>query len=257
MLLTTILIFFIALLANLGDFFGTTFIGRPLVTGMLVGLVMGNLREGLMIGASLELVWMGLMGIGATIPPDVVSGGILGTAFALLMGKGIEVALTLALPIATLGVVIKNIFYVAITPALTHKADRYAEEGEITKAANMHIVAIFAKEITMSLFITISFYFGSSAISKILALIPQAFIDGMNVATGLIPAVGFAMLIGMTYSKKVAPFFFLGFVLAAYLKLPMLAVAIIGGICGIVMFIIFSEIDKNKTRVEVGSDEDF
>lgn len=257
MLLNTILIFFIALLANLGDFFGTTFIGRPLVTGMLVGLAMGDVTQGLIIGASLELVWMGLMGIGATVPPDVVAGGVLGTAFALLTKQGVDVALTLALPIATLYVFIKNIFYVVITPGLTHKADKYAEEGQITKAANMHIVAIFAKEITMSLLIAISFYFGSSAIAGILALVPQFFIDGMNVATGLIPAVGFAMLIGMVFSKKVAPFFFLGFVLAAYLKLPMLGVAIIGGVCGVVMFIIFSEIDKKKVTAEVGNDEDF
>ena len=45
---------------------------------------------------------MGIAGIGASTPPDVVTGGILGTAFAILSNSGVEVALALAVPIAVL-----------------------------------------------------------------------------------------------------------------------------------------------------------
>ena len=46
-----------------------------------VGLVLGDVKNGIIIGAQLELIWMGIAGIGASTPPDVVTGGILGTAF--------------------------------------------------------------------------------------------------------------------------------------------------------------------------------
>lgn len=250
-------IFLIAVIANLQDFTGTTFIGRPLVTGCLVGLVLGDIQNGLIIGATLELIFMGLMGVGATVPPDEVSGGILATAFAIKTGSGVDVALTLALPIATLGLVVKNFLYVVVIPAMSQKADTYAERGEITKAANMHIWASMTRVLLMSILIAVSYYIGSGAVESIVNAIPQAFVEGMNIATGVLPAVGFAMLIGMTFTKKVAPFFFLGFVLSAYLKMDMLGIAIIGGIFGAVMFIIMNEIDNKSIRKEIVEDEDF
>ena len=166
-------------------------------------------------------------------------------------------AVTLALPIATLGLVVKNFLYVVVIPAMSQKADTYAERGEITKAANMHIWASMTRVLLMSILIAVSYYIGSGAVESIVNAIPQAFVEGMNIATGVLPAVGFAMLIGMTFTKKVAPFFFLGFVLSAYLKMDMLGIAIIGGIFGAVMFIIMNEIDNKSIRKEIVEDEDF
>lgn len=57
---------------------GTNYIFRPLVTGVLVGIVMGDVRQGTIIGASLELMFMGAVSVGAYIPPDIVTGGISG-----------------------------------------------------------------------------------------------------------------------------------------------------------------------------------
>lgn len=43
-----------------------------------------------MVGASLELVYMGTLTIGGAFPPDIYTGGILGTAFAITTGSGIR-----------------------------------------------------------------------------------------------------------------------------------------------------------------------
>ena len=95
-----------------GRIFGQMMFDRPLVTGLFVGIVLGDVTQGIIIGAQLELIWMGIAGIGAATPPDVVTGGILGTAFAIISGSGVEVALALAVPIAvlaqTLGVVVRK-----------------------------------------------------------------------------------------------------------------------------------------------------
>jgi fructoselysine and glucoselysine-specific PTS system IIC component len=57
---------------------------------------------GVIMGATLELAFIGSFSVGASIPPDVVTGGILGVAFAITSGAGTETALLLGLPIATL-----------------------------------------------------------------------------------------------------------------------------------------------------------
>ena len=139
---------------------------------------------------------------------------------------------------------------------MTHKADHLIEEGKIKEAANMHLWASFTRIGLMTVVTTVAYVIGSGTVDKILKLIPQAFIDGMNIATNILPAVGFAMLINMTFSKKVAPFFFLGFVCAAYLKLDMISTAMIGAIFA-GMYIIFDAIQKNKGQVMTDGEEQY
>ncbi|UQS82477.1 PTS sugar transporter subunit IIC [Bombilactobacillus folatiphilus] len=247
MVLQVIGVFLVALVANMQDFFGSSFIGRPIVTGLLIGMVFGDVKQGLMIGATLELAFLGLMGVGATVPPDEIIGGILATALALKNGYGVSVALTLVLPIATLGLLVKNLLYVVIFPAMAHQADRLADAGQITQAANMHIWASFTRIILMTLVTTASFALGSGLVSQFVKIIPKALIDGITITTEVLPAVGFAMLLNMTFSKKVAPFFFIGFVCAAYLKLDMIAASIIGAIFAGIMYLIMTEIHQNQS----------
>lgn len=255
MILQIIGIFIISLIANMQDFLGSSFIGRPVVTGFLVGLVFGDVTQGLIIGATLELAFMGLMGVGATVPPDEIIGGILATALALKNGYGVSVALTLVLPIATLGLLVKNLLYVVIFPAMAHRADKLASQGEVNKAADMHLWASITRVVMMTIVTTASFALGSGLVSDFVKLIPKVLVDGITITTKILPAVGFAMLINMSFSKKVAPFFFLGFVCAAYLKLDMVAASIIGAIVAGIMYLIMDEIHKTKGTATVTNEE--
>ena len=47
-------IFIVALIANSQDFLGASFIGRPLVTGPIIGLIFGNVTQGIIIGGQLD-----------------------------------------------------------------------------------------------------------------------------------------------------------------------------------------------------------
>ncbi|MCD3180291.1 PTS sugar transporter, partial [Salmonella enterica subsp. enterica serovar Enteritidis] len=82
----------------------------PIVTGLLTGLVLGDMETGIVMGATLELAFIGSFSVGASLPPDVVTGGILGVAFAIISGAGAETALLLGFPIATLALIVKNIY---------------------------------------------------------------------------------------------------------------------------------------------------
>ena len=63
---------FIAKFADHG--WGQPLIERPICCGALVGLVLGDLRAGVMIGASLELVFLGTITIGGSLPADLAVG---------------------------------------------------------------------------------------------------------------------------------------------------------------------------------------
>ena len=87
MLLTATLLGLIAALGILdGRLLGVSMIDRPLVMCALTGLVCGNLHEGILIGATLELIFLGNVAIGAAHPPDIVTGSVLATAFSIMSG---------------------------------------------------------------------------------------------------------------------------------------------------------------------------
>ncbi|MES1224287.1 MAG: PTS sugar transporter subunit IIC, partial [Bacteroidota bacterium] len=112
MLLTFIFITLIAMFGHSEDFLGTTLLSRPLVLGPLVGLALGDIHQGIIIGAMLELIFLGNIKVGAAIPPDVITGGVLGTAFTIMSGKGPAIALALAVPIAVLTEMVLSALFV-------------------------------------------------------------------------------------------------------------------------------------------------
>lgn len=214
---------------------GTSLISRPIVTGLLTGLVLGDMETGIVMGATLELAFIGSFSVGASLPPDVVTGGILGVAFAINSGAGAETALLLGLPIATLALIVKNIYNGMFIPLLCHKADAYAEVGDTRGIERMHLISGIGLSLMLGIIVTVSYLAGVNMVKGFLDAIPEFIKHGLSVATGIIPALGFAMLARLLINKKVAPYFFLGFVLMAYLKIPVTGIAILGAIVAVVM----------------------
>lgn len=234
-MLQAILLGIVAFIAQSEYALGTSLLSRPIVTGLFTGIVLGDINTGIIMGATLELAFIGSFSVGASIPPDVVTGGILGTAFAITAGAGTETALLLGLPIATLTLILKNVYLGLLIPLMNQKADLYAADGNYKGVERMHLLAGFGLSLMLALVVTISFMVGSNTISKLLAMIPAFVQNGLSVATGLIPALGFAMLARLLINKQVAPYFFLGFALAAYLEIPVTGIAIFGAITAVVV----------------------
>jgi fructoselysine/glucoselysine PTS system EIIC component len=235
MLVTALLLGLVAFIAQSEYALGTSLLSRPLVTGLLVGLVMGDIKTGLIMGATLELAFIGSFSVGAAIPPDVVTGGVLGTAFAISSGAGTETALLLGLPIATFTLILKNIYLGLFLPVLAHKADKYAEEANTRGIEMMHLVGGFGLSLMLGIIVTVSYYVGSDAIKSVLDAIPSFIQNGLQIATGILPALGFAMLARLLINKKVVPYFFLGFLIVAYLKIPVTGIALMGAIVAVIM----------------------
>ncbi len=68
-------------------------------------------------------------------------------------------------------------------------------------------------------------YFGAEHAKTAIDVLPARLIDGLGVAGGIMPAIGFAVLLKIMMKNVYIPYFILGFVAAAWLKLPVLAIA--------------------------------
>ena len=78
--------------------FGACMMSRPLFTGPIVGLIMGDVTTGIIIGASLEAMFMGSIMVGSAVPPEVYASSVLSIAVAIQSGTGVGTAVALALP---------------------------------------------------------------------------------------------------------------------------------------------------------------
>lgn len=252
-MVTAILLGLVAMLANAEYLFGTSLLSRPIVTGVLTGLVLGDLQAGIVLGATMELAFIGAFSVGAVIPPEIISGAILGTAFAITTGQGAEVALALGVPIAALALVIKNTCMIFILPMFVHKADKYAEKGDCSGVERMHLLGgFFGVNLPIGLIVFFSYLLGSSAIESILNVIPKFIQNGLAIATGLLPALGFALLAKMIINKKVVVFYFLGFALSVYLNIPITGIAIFG----VILAVILVNLNKPAQVAIVGGNDD-
>lgn len=57
---------------------------KPLLASVGVGIILGDMTTAIMIGATMELMWLGVNNIGAYVPPDVISGTIVGAALGIM-----------------------------------------------------------------------------------------------------------------------------------------------------------------------------
>lgn len=214
-------------IAGIDMFNGLTHIHRPLVTGMVVGLILGDLQTGLITGATLEFIWMGAVPLAGAQPPNVVIGGVIGTAFAILTKADPQVAVGIAVPFAVAAQGAVTLIFTAFSPVM-HKADKFAAEADTKGIEKINYLGMLMIFIFYAVIAFLPVYFGAESAQMIVDLMPTWLIDGLGVAGGMMPAIGFAMLLKIMLKKEYIPFLIVGFVSVAYFELPILGVTLIG-----------------------------
>lgn len=231
---------------------GRTNFEQPLVMGALVGIALGDLTKGLIVGASLELIFMGIVNISAAAPPDLVLGSVMATTFAILSHTNAQTALTIALPVAILGQMV-GILLRMFMSTFVHRAESDIENGDFAKARRFHILwgpILYSLMYFVPVFIAI--YFGADVVKDIVQSIPSWLTDGLNLASKILPAYGFALLMQTMVSKKTVVYLLIGFFITAYGGLSVTGVAIFAGL----LVLVLNEILPKNNVVEASSDDE-
>lgn len=212
--------------------FGYTFSGmlsQPLSAALIAGAVTGKLGEAMIIGAGIQLVYLGVTSTpGGNVPSDPALASAIAIPIALGVGMNAEAAIALAVPFGVLGVFMDQIRR-TINATWVHMADKYAEDlnySGIYRAAFLY-PAMAGFVIRFPLVFAANF-FGQSIVNQILAVIPEWLMHGFEVMGGILPALGFALTIMVIGKKTLIPYFLIGFVAVVYFGAEVMAVAIIG-----------------------------
>lgn len=232
-LIQIILIFIFSCIAGMGSVLDEFQTHRPLIACTIVGLILGDIKTGIILGGTLELIALGWMNIGAAQSPDSALASVIATILVVIGNQSIEKGIAIALPVAAAGQVL-TVFARTITVGFQHAADNAASEGDFKKIELLHFSALFVQALRVSIPATIvAVFVNADMVDRLLSAIPDVVTGGLAVAGGFIVVVGYAMVLNMMSIKYLMPFFYLGFILGGYLDFSLLAFGVVGLIIAI------------------------
>lgn len=232
-----------------GTVFGNYTLGRPLIGGLVCGLILGNVPMGVMLGAAVQIVYIALVTPGGTVSADVRAISYIGIPLAMLyvMSTGLDpagaeaqgFAVSMAATVGTLGTVL---FYGTATVNLVwqHMGLAWVKQGKLRRLYLVDMVLPWISHFLCSFIPTfIICYLGSDMVQIIKDYLPM---DGLAMKTlftvgSLLPSVGVAILLKQVVSKPVDFLtFFVGFTLCACMGLNLIGCAIIAGFFAIIYY---------------------
>ena len=188
---------------------------QPIVTGAVIGAILGDLQTGLIVGGTYQLMTIGNMPVGGAQPPNAVIGGIMATVFAISSGLDTTVAVGLAVPFALIGQYMVTLLFTVMSPVMS-VADKMAEKGDTKGIVRLNYLAMGALGLLFAI-VCVAGLIGGSALGTTLDAISQQYawiMNGLSVAGGMMRFVGFAILLRIMLSNDFWGIYFAGFALA-------------------------------------------
>jgi PTS system mannose-specific IIC component len=237
--------------------FGFTFsnaIGKPIVGGAIVGIILGQPTQGVMIGAAIQTMYLANAVVGGVAAADTTFVAYPSIALAMMAGASTEVAMSIAATVGILGAALFSLWetFCSVFYAMGDKA---IEDGN-EKA--MHFIYTWLPGLVDLLFrggLTFAILMlGNEYAAAVLASIPDVVLTIAGVLGGLLPAVGMSILLAYTLKDiKAIVFFILGVVMASSLGMSMITIAIIGACFAVIYYML---ITRNDTAVQIETTED-
>lgn len=267
------------------DWWASTQLARPIFCVAILGALLGHPTEGIILAAQLELVFIGNVSLGGVMPSDITMGSIFGAAFELLLGKDIEVAMTLAIPLSALGTLIYSCMKIVVT-SLVPKFEQLLADHNYAGYNRLWIIQFCCFELCYFFLGFVCTLAGQPVVEAFVNAIPAWLNASLKVAAAALPALGLALLLKQLYTKESFPYYFLGFGLVAFFGynnvtgatldngaitlasantplLSLVEIAVIGGvIAAVTIFNELRRIDdkaaaKQATAAPVSEEEDF
>lgn len=246
-----------------GSSIGNYTLGRPLVGGLVCGLVLGDLKTGIICGVAMQLVYIALVTPGGTVSADVRAVSYIGIPLAMVAihSQGLSgdaaanYAKSMGSLVGTLGTVL---FYGTATLNLAwqHIGWRAVEKGNFKRLYTVDWGLPWISHLLFSFIPTLLMCkWGADAVTALKDALPM---DGIPMKTlftvgSLLPCVGIAILLKQIVDKAVdfIPFF-VGFTLAASLGLNLVSSAVVS----LIFAVLFYELEMAKNaRAKAGVDD--
>ena len=188
---------------------------QPIVSGAVIGAILGDLPTGLIVGGTYQLMTIGNMPVGGAQPPNAVIGGVMAVVFAIASKLDTTAAVGLAVPFALIGQYMVTLLFTVMSPMMS-VADKMADKGDHKGIVRLNWLAMGALGLLFAVVCTIGLVGGAAmgnALTAAFDAVPWL-MAGLGAAGGMMRFVGFATLLRIMLSNKHWGIYFAGFTLA-------------------------------------------
>ncbi len=240
---------YLQIIANLGPAWQLC---DPIVSGLFTGMIVGNIPLGLSLGGTLELMSLGLWTYGGATTPDYTTGAIVGTAFAALsklpttqaMAAGMAVAVPVSLFMTQLDILGRS-----LTTVFIHGADRAVENKDEAAFSRWHLLGQLPWGLSRAIPVFFAIWLGSGPIQRLINNIPAWLTNGLTTMGHILPALGFGILLTFLPIEQWWAFFVIGYVLFAYLNVPLLGIAL-AALAVVIIYFSLKPIEAGEEKAE-------
>lgn len=228
---------------------------RPFIGGFLVGLILGDVKQGIIIGCAMQLVYIGYFQVGGVGSMDM--GIISFPCIAVAMKSGLET--TAAIALATgLATIFTSVDYAvrALTAAAGNAMKRAAEKNDWKGFAWWYdgfptVLYLLERGLTSFLLI----FFGANAVSAVVDALPVSILNALQVVASWLPAIGMAALLGYLVSDVWSfVFFIFGYACFGYLNLSTTGIVFLAAVVAILYYRTMRT--NSAAPVAAGAEED-
>lgn len=209
-------------------------LSRPLISGFLIGLILGDVQTGIIVGIAVQVVFIALVTPGGQMPQDLNAAAYIGVTLGVLgvkAGSTVESAVAIATAVGAIGTIFHN-FSMLTNTFFNARAMTAVENGDFKGLTLYHWIMPQVLQACYRIIPTfVILYLGQEYANTIIEMFP---VDSFVMRTltalgGMLPAVGVAILLKMVTKENfdLVKFLF-GFALVAALGLNMISLAIIG-----------------------------
>lgn len=222
-ILQIVLVFLVTFVAAIDQFSFLESLYQPIVTGAVIGLILGDVQTGLIVGGTYQLMTIGNMPIGGAQPPNAVIGGIMATILAISLKLDPNAAVGIAVPFALLGQYGVTLLFTVMSP-LMGLADAAAHNADPKGIERVNYLAMCLLGLIFGVVVVLFFIGGQTVGDAVVSSIPEWLNNGLKAAGGMMRFVGFAILLKFMMNKDMWGFYFMGFGFAVIISsIPSLA----------------------------------
>lgn len=190
-------------------------LNTPIGAGFIVGLIMGNIPVGLFIGASMQLMILGVGTFGGASRIDATIGTVLATAFSIsIHGMSPQVAISsIAVPVATIMIQL-DILARFTNTYFAHRIDHDIETFNYKGIERNYLLGALPWTLSRAIPVFLALAFGRGLVQAIANALNGSWAwlgNGLSLAGATLPAVGFAILLRYLPVKKHVAYLILGF----------------------------------------------
>ncbi len=203
----------------------------PIMISVPAGLIMGDLPTALTIGGTFQLMNLGVANIGGSSVPNWGLAALVGIYVACRTTGSLEeakaVALAVGVPVGMLGIPL-DVLAKLLNTYVANAAKKACDAMNFKKMNRIFWLGPIIFMLSTAIPTALCVIFGEQIVSFILDSVPEWFTNGLSIAGNMLPVVGIALLLQVMPAKKFMTMLMIGYVLSAYLNMPMLGVSIVG-----------------------------